>query len=152
LPRCQTQVLAGLGVRRKIWPARDEDRAHDRENEQRHSGKKIPSRKTGRHNQIAKRGRSQGQHGTTGRTSSTREQRKRQRLERFHGRDLPPVRSCTHTEEEQQTGKAANLGKTKRQKSFTSRGLVPDRENELRKSDLWRRHRQPHERTKHARQ
>jgi hypothetical protein len=48
-----------LGVRRKIWLVRDEDQAHDRENEQRHRGKKILSRKTGRHNQIAKRSSSQ---------------------------------------------------------------------------------------------
>jgi hypothetical protein len=93
----QTQVLVGWGVRRKIWLVRDEDWAHDRENKQRHRGKKILSRKMGRHNQIAKRSCSQAQHGTAERMSPTREQRKSQRLERFHGRETWLLRDLVRT-------------------------------------------------------
>jgi hypothetical protein len=87
----------GWGVRRKIWLVRDEDRAHDRENKQRHRGKKILSRKMGRHNQIAKRSNSQAQHGTAERMSPTREQRNSQRLERFHGRETWLLRDLVRT-------------------------------------------------------
>jgi hypothetical protein len=77
-----------------------------------------------------------GQHGTAGQTSPTCEQRKKGRGlsgsmdERFGSCEI-----CAHTEQDSKREKQLIQGNKKRQKSFTGRGLVADRENELGKSD-----------------